>query len=359
MLNSAIVKILTALLLGIIGFAGAPQATDLSEYKTADSLWQHIQTRQQDGPGEQARTGEEHRAILTRFLGELDTALAEFSRRFPADARSWDARLVRIEYAALLTNLQGLAYDRSADENTLKGIAAATNASVEAKTQAGFFLVQIHAEPLLNSTNAAALAGIETEIAAFEKQYPQGPLTDQLRVLQARLFQKSAPDKAESLWQVLAKSNDPQVAEQAQDSLVALQIARKPLQLKFTAIEGGTFDLEKLRGKVVLLDFWATWCGPCVMSVPGVVAMYGKLHDKGFEIAGISLDQDKDKLVAFTKQFRMTWPQYYDGKVWDNAISSRFRVHAIPATWLVDKKGYARPTEDGDLATQVEKLLSE
>ena len=349
------------LLLGFTGLTVLAPAADLSQLKTADELWRRIQAMQEQGPTEQPKTSEEHRAVLTRFLGDLDVALADFCRRFPTDARSWDAKLARIQCAKLLADLQERAYDRSADEKTLKEILSAGNASSKTRAQTGFLLVLFHWAPLLQSasTNATELAAIETEITGFEKQYPQGPRTDQLRLFKARLFQKSDPDKAESVLQPLVKNSDPQVAEEAQNLLAAIQIGRKPLQLKFAAIDGSTIDLEKLRGKVVLLDFWATWCAPCVMSAPGVVATYGEYHNKGFEIVGISLDRDKDKLGAFTKQFSMTWPQYFDGKVWNNDISTRFHVHAIPATWLVDKKGYARPTEDGDLATQVEKLLAE
>lgn len=120
-------------------------------------------------------------------------------------------------------------------------------------------------------------------------------------------------------------------------------------------------DLAKLRGKVVLVDFGATWCGPCRAEVPNVVAMYNRLHKDGFEVIGISLDQDKERLVNFTKQAGMTWPQYFDGKGWENEISSRFGIKAVPAMWLVDKKGLVRSTEvQGDtLAAWVKTLLAE
>lgn len=133
----------------------------------------------------------------------------------------------------------------------------------------------------------------------------------------------------------------------------------KPLDLKFTAVDGSKVDLASLRGKVVLLDFWATWCPPCRGEVPNVVAAYKKYHDKGFDIVGISLDQDKSALLSFTKDHDMTWPQYFDGNGWDNKISKEFGIDSIPAMYLVGKDGKVATTNGrDDLAGQVEKLLA-
>jgi len=111
---------------------------------------------------------------------------------------------------------------------------------------------------------------------------------------------------------------------------------------------------------VVLVDFWATWCGPCVEEIPNVKAVYDKLHPKGFEIVGISFDQEKDALTSFVSDKKMTWPQYFDGKGWENKFGQKFGIHAIPAMWLVDKKGNLRDIEGrGDLETKVAKLLDE
>ena len=134
----------------------------------------------------------------------------------------------------------------------------------------------------------------------------------------------------------------------------------QPLDLKFQTVDGHHVDLAKLKGKVVLVDFWATWCGPCVAEIPNVKATYDKLHAKGFEIVGISLDQDKAKLLSFTKQKGMKWPQYFDGKGWDNAISKKFGIDSIPRMWLVDKKGNLVDKEGREnLEAKVEKLLAE
>jgi thiol-disulfide isomerase/thioredoxin len=129
--------------------------------------------------------------------------------------------------------------------------------------------------------------------------------------------------------------------------------------IKFTAIDGREVDLAKLKGKVVLVDFWATWCGPCVGEIPNVKKTYETYHDKGFEIVGISLDSDRAALETFVKEHGMSWPQYFDGKGWKNAISTRFGINAIPATWLIDKDGNVATTNAREnLAEKVNALLT-
>ena len=141
--------------------------------------------------------------------------------------------------------------------------------------------------------------------------------------------------------------------------LRADDVTSKPLDLKFTAVDGEKIDLAKMRGKVVLLDFWATWCPPCRAEVPDVVATYKKFHDQGFEVIGISLDHDKDAMLGFTQEHGMVWPQYFDGQGWDNAISSGFGIDEIPAMLLIGKDGkVVKPEGSGDLAGEIEKQLA-
>jgi len=104
-------------------------------------------------------------------------------------------------------------------------------------------------------------------------------------------------------------------------------------------VDGKPLSIAGYKGKVVLVDFWATWCGPCRVELPHVLAAYRKYHSQGFEIIGISLDQDRAKLIEFTKAMNMTWPQYFDGQGWGNKLVVKYGIEGIPATYLLDGNG--------------------
>jgi len=110
-------------------------------------------------------------------------------------------------------------------------------------------------------------------------------------------------------------------------------------------LDGKPLSLANHKGKVVLLDFWATWCPPCRAEIPNVVATYNKYHDQGFDVIGISLDQDRQKLLSFTKENKMPWPQFFDGQGWQNALAMKYGIESIPATYLLDGSGVIIATD--------------
>ena len=169
-------------------------------------------------------------------------------------------------------------------------------------------------------------------------------------------FPASAP--AKRVDQILASLKQGEAARKIQESLA---VASPFPDFDVKDLDGKALSVAGYKGKVVMIDFWATWCGPCVGEVPNVAKVYEKYHPQGFEIIGVSLDRDGDKakLISFTKEHNMPWRQYYDGKFWSNDLAVKYGIQAIPATFLLDRSGkiIAKNVRGEALEPAVEKAL--
>lgn len=124
---------------------------------------------------------------------------------------------------------------------------------------------------------------------------------------------------------------------------------------------GDTIRLSSLKGKVVLLDFWASWCGPCRVSNKGLVKLYPKYKDKGFEILGVSLDKDANDWQKAVKKDKISWLQVIDNGGWESKTVNQWRISAIPTSYLINKEGVliAMDLEGKELEKALNQLLGE
>ena len=299
----------------------------------------------------------EESAAFRRTMADAAAAAAdlakEFQDRFASDAHAADAKRMQAELLQAVASLRG--------DSAGQALLAAPKDAFQQKIQAAVEAAkQKQAEGM-----PAVFAEFERQLRLLQKEYPDRPeisggLLEAAQGIGGDRGLAIVKEVRETATKEELKKYAAQVEKQIMGEKMKLDRVGKPLDVKFKSVDGRDVDLAALKGKVVLVDFWATWCGPCVGELPHVKEAYAKLHGQGFEIVGISFDQDKDALETFIKKQAMPWPQYFDGEGWQNKFGQEFGIMAIPAMWLVDKQGNLRELEARDqLESKIEKLLAE
>jgi len=158
----------------------------------------------------------------------------------------------------------------------------------------------------------------------------------------------------------LAKSSNEAIVKvglKMEGSARRLELPGNTMEITGTEIDGSKFDWSKYRGKVVLVDFWATWCGPCIGELPNLKKAYELYHDKGFDVVAISLDSDRKKVEDFVVKEQLPWANIYEGGGWETQMAVYYGVNSIPLPILVDKQGKVVSMRARGPA--LEKLLAE
>jgi len=142
----------------------------------------------------------------------------------------------------------------------------------------------------------------------------------------------------------------------------AIGIGKPAKDFSSVLISGEKFSLSGLKGKVVLIDFWATWCPPCVKGIPHLKELYKKLKNRNFEVVGISLDKNKELVDKYIAKEQIKWKMIYSGKAWADDIAKNYKVNLIPSYWVIDKNGILRDfgmhlRDEHKLEKAIEKLL--
>ena len=251
--------------------------------------------------------------------------------------------------------------DVAALTNALKALLADSRLTDDERVDARLAILSIERLEGENSTqdDLKRQDDYEKGLEALIKDYPKND--EGYAALLEFASEYASDDKARLIAnEILADPVSDPIKDQAKAILNRLNAVGKPLNIKFTSLDGREVDLTNMKGKVVLVDFWATWCGPCVQEIPNIKDVYEKLHSKGFDVVGISFDQSEDRLKDFVQTNELAWPQYFDGKQWGNKFGQQYAINALPRMWLVDKKGnLADSNARDDLQGKVEKLLEE
>ncbi|MBL9207610.1 MAG: TlpA family protein disulfide reductase [Opitutaceae bacterium] len=346
------------------------------------------------------KTQEERMAAMRQLVVKVVRTGSAFLQMYPDDPRRW--RVVQMLESAskeLATDdgapkaaLEGVTWDPATFAAWRKQIvvlsAAAEHApdappEVKWRSESG----QPGGLRSMNSAVQKAVAAKESvdfgplkaEILRLASKYPtvegMGAQTGVYFTLRTRSG-AAKPDLIADA-ELFAASPNAAVKKAAQAELDKLTAFDKPFELVFTAVDGRKVDIKDYRGKVVLVDFWATWCGPCKAEIPNIKKVYAEYQAKGFEIIGISLEnaaikpddtaeqiaakheKARNVLADFTSKTEMPWPQYYDGKHWKNDVSTRFGIASIPAMFLIDPEGRIASTEarGPKLEAEIKRLL--
>lgn len=282
---------------------------------------------------------DESRKILATRLKEQLAGFNSFAKDYPESPKRWEVRMALMQISNSLAMIEDREPELDKQRAELESIANDSEAPANIRADAGLVLLQIATMEFDEIRTEEAAKALSAAIGKFIETHPDDARTPVLLLTEAQALETHDPDRARKLYGEVATNPDPDIADAAKTALELMDLRDKPLDLSFTAVDGRKVDMADLRGKVVLVDFWATWCPPCVEEAPALAAAYEEFRERGFEIIGISLDSDKAALEKFTRENNMPWPQYFDGKGWENEIAARFKIEAVPTLWLFDREG--------------------
>jgi len=358
----------------------------LAQPTAADADWQVLQAISTEQPpgGDSMLVDQRMRWSDANAARYGDRAL-DFFRKHSGDPRRWEALMHMLERPRMFfsesqsaalpssaTDIERLraltaTIDREAMQNWRKKLDALTAAMEQAAdvpidVQERYDAHRISRGSYRANPTHSELADMLLKINTHVERFPSSRQASLLAARHLSRVERIAPELVTDTLQKMASSPHADVRQMAEGKLRAARLREEPLELAFIALDGRKVDLADLRGKVVLVDFWATWCAPCKAEIPNVKAAYDKYHGHGFEVIAVSLDRktDRKKLEDYVRDHQLPWPQHFvlDEKG-RNVLAEKLGITSIPAPYLFDQAGrlVATDARGPKLEAEVKRLL--
>jgi thiol-disulfide isomerase/thioredoxin len=372
-------KLLWLLVLGLALSPGLVRAADPTSASTApaanatntaaaDATWADIVKNSQPPvpPAEwnTKRPSPEEESAFKRKAGDAAGALADrikkFYESYPDHPKAAEARQKEKSFRqyAIALHDDPKPVDNGGKAGDAANKPAAPVEEIDPAYKVAYFEAMARIKDARQNGPPAVVAELEKSGRALASKWPKRPEPWDMLLTAA---QYAEPTRSLDIYkEVAANAPGAEMRAFGAAEVKVLDHLNKPITLAFKAIDDRPVDLAKLKGKVVLIDFWATWCPGCVAEMPAVLKTYRELHEKGFEIVGVSFDDDPDEMKRFITANDIPWAQFCDGLGSKSPINSDFGVHALPTMMIVDKKGIVRDMRGYEnLDGKVRNLLKE
>jgi thiol-disulfide isomerase/thioredoxin len=321
----------------------APPAAPLVPEGTPEQLFEFIERLRK--PAVKPASREEMLVHLERVAN----ASVQAAERILAQVKPGDpvhARAARMKLESLMM-LGQMGSDQAEADMAAYAAKLVNSPDKGLAREASRCLIVADARKALAAEDFAGVPGLVKRAGELLAADPDDPETAQLCIQLAGALEQveGCEDHAAAAYRtfgpLFAKSGDPQIkalSESIAATLRRLALPGKPMEIAGTLRDGTAFDPKSLAGKVVLVDFWATWCGPCIAEMPNILAEYEKYHAKGFEVVGVSLDEDREAVDEFLADKKLPWPILV-GDGWNHPMAKQYGISGIPQLILIGRDG--------------------
>jgi thiol-disulfide isomerase/thioredoxin len=307
---------------------------------SADSDWAAIVALDK-GPAQKPASRDEALRIARAWFDTQSAALRAFLAAYPADPRALDAKLRLTSIRAAEGEMDRKPEEVRAALLELLALEKSKDVPPARLPDVAFRRISLQMQTLEGTPDQVREA-VVTAARNYAARFPGDKRAPRLLVEAATQCDDVPNTMRDLLLAAKNLSREPALDARIADDLRRMEALGRPVAAKFSTIQGGTIDLSRLRGRVVVLVFWAAESPPSVIWMESFLPELRKLASAQLTVIGVSLDSDRANLLGAMRALGIDWPTHFDGKGWDNALGRQLGINALPTVWVLDKKGNLR-----------------